>query len=287
MPQEKDLQNEYEDIDLMDYVRVVIKRKCLVLATFLGIAIFAGTLSLLMPKVYKIDTILEVGEIEEKPIENLGELVGRIKSDIYGVEIRDKLEILEKDYPKIKVENPKNTNLIKIETDSSNTELAKNILTEINSLILKDSQEELEKKKGELENKIEKLKDKINSLEEKKQNIESEIEILEKIPLKDQTPASQFALFATKERLNAKEQEIENLDSQINSLEEILKNVQPTEIVKPPTVSTEPISPKPVLNTVIGATLGLFIGIFLAFGKEWWESNKENIDPVRNSPTQL
>jgi len=28
---------------------------------------------------------------------------------------------------------------------------------------------------------------------------------------------------------------------------------------------------------VVAAVLGLFVGVFLAFGKEWWEKNKVKI----------
>jgi len=53
-----------------------------------------------------------------------------------------------------------------------------------------------------------------------------------------------------------------------------LDEIKPTQVVKSPTVSASPIKPRPLLNIVIAAILGLFIGVFLAFFQEWWEKNK-------------
>jgi len=53
---------QYEDeINLMDYVKVILKRKRLILGLFFGAAIAAGVFSFLMPKAYTIDTSVEVG----------------------------------------------------------------------------------------------------------------------------------------------------------------------------------------------------------------------------------
>jgi len=288
MEEESKQQVYYEDeIDLMDYVKVLIKRKGLILGVFLGAVIVAGVLSFLMPKIYKIDTSLEIGKIAGEVIEAPEQVKEKIDGDVYGVLVREKLKIPQEKYPKIKTENPKGTNLVKIEIESARTEQAKNILEEMNELILEEHQEKIKVKKELLEKDIERLKSKVTSLEEEKKNLEAKVEALQKILPYQQDPGTQFALFDTKEKLETKKQEIENLYLRINSLERTLEDIQPTEIVKTPTISEELVKPRPLLNIVIAAILGLFIGIFLAFGKEWWESNKENIDPVRNSPTQL
>ena len=115
MNQEEKIRPEYEDeIDLMDYVKVIIKRKRLILTIFLGSAIVAGVFSFMMAKVYKIDTSLEVGRIDSSMIEEPGQVIEKIKGDVYGIFIREKLEILEQDYPKIKTENPKDTRLMNL-----------------------------------------------------------------------------------------------------------------------------------------------------------------------------
>lgn len=386
MDQEEKIQTEYEEIDLMDYVKVLLKRKWLILAVFLGAAIVVGIYSFILPKIYKIDTALEVGRVAGIMVEDPAQVVEKLKGDVYGIFVREKLEIPEEKYPKIKTENPKETNLITLVIESAKPPESKNILEEINNLILEEHQEKIKVKKeliemniktveGQIEiiksniekvknkkqssendiqriknkietirediestrNKIQPLRDditrveiKIGNAEEEKTNLEAKVEALQKVLPYQQDPGTQFALFDAKEKLANKKQEIENLylqinslkrtiedynlqtnslertiedynsqinslergsedykiqinalesaiedyRSQINSLRASLDDIRPTRVVKSPTVSASPIKPRPLLNTVIAAVLGLFIGVFLAFFQEWWEKNK-------------
>ena len=240
------IQQEYEEIDLMDYVKVILKRKWLILAVFFGAAIVAGVFSFLMPKVYKIDTSLEVGQIAGEAVEVPGQVVEKIKSDVYGVFVREKLQIPEEKYPKIKIENPKDTNLITLVIESAKPPESKNILEAINNLILAEHQEKIKTKKeliGQdikttedkiklVESDIEKTKNKIEPInedikrienkianaEEEKENLEAKVDALQKVLPYQQDPGTQFALFDTKEKLANKKQEIENLYLTINSL---------------------------------------------------------------------
>jgi|GEM_PF-569718 len=322
-----------DEIDLMDYLKVMIKRKQLIVVVFLVMIITAGAFSFLMPKVYKIDTVLEVGGIDGGSIEDPVQIVGKIQGDTYGIPVREKLGISEGEYPKIKTENPKDTNLVAIEVKSSKPQLAKTILEEINNLILERHQERVRAKKEliehniktteakihlvesdiektrnkiqPIESDIKRLENKINYTEEEKKNLEAKVEALEKVLVYEQTPGTQFALFDAKEKFAGKKQEIENLFLSINSLKKgredlniqinalegeieslkaqinsfitSLDGVKITKIVKKSTISEKPISPRPVLNIAIAGILGIFLGIFLAFGKEWWEKNKLKI----------
>ena len=270
-------QQHEEEIDLVDYLKVIIKRKRLMLVIFFGAVIIAGIFSWLSPKVYKIDTSLEIGKIAGEAAEEPAQVVEKIKRDVYGIFVREKLGISETEYPKIKTENPKDTNLVRIEIESVNPEQAKNILEEMNNLILEDHQEKIKIKKELLEKDIERLKTKTLSLEEEKKNLEAKVEALQKILPYQETPGSQFALFDTKEKLEKKKQEIENLYLEINSLQRTSEDIKLTKIVKIPTISEKPVKPKLVLNIVIAGVLGIFIGVFLVFFQEWWEKNKTKL----------
>ena len=330
MDQEEKRQFE-EEINLMDYIKVLLKRKWLILVVFLIAAIVAGAFSFFVaPKVYKIDTSLEIGGIDGQIIEEPSQVLGKIEGDVYGIKVREKLGILEGEYPKIKSDNPKATNLISLGIESSNTEKTKNILKEINSLILAEHLEKIKTQKeliekniktaegkikltesdiGNTRNKIKpiegdiiRIENKIKYSEEEKENLEAKVEALEKVLVYEQTPGTQFALFDAKEKLANKKQEIEDLflrinslkqtkedleigvnslessieslNAQINSLRASLDNVRETKVVKAPTASGAPIKPRPLLNIVIAGVLGIFLGVFWAFGKEWWEKNK-------------
>jgi len=329
--------NNEEEINLMDYVKVLLKRKWLILACFVVFVLFAGIISFMMPKVYKIETVLEVGRTQretengpEQLVESPTQLLGKIEGDVYGIKVRQNLNITEQIWPNVKVENPKDTNILVISIESADTEQAKQILMEENSLIIADHEKIIETKKellekeieatGEkiettqedikitldkitpLENDISRIEAKILILEEEKGNLEDKVSALQEQLVFEQTPGTQFALFDAKERLADKKQETEDLhlrinslrsgiedynsemnslerditdyNSQINSFRADIEEIRPTEIVKKSTISERPIEPRPLLYMVIAGILGIFIGIFWAFGKEWWETSK-------------
>ena len=291
-----------DEIDLMDYVKVILKRKVFILFLFLGAMIAAGVFSFLMPKVYEIDTVLEIGKVGETMVETPSQLMGKIEGDVYGVLARAKLNISETEYPTVKTENPAGTTIIKMAIKSKDVELSKEILNEKNELIISDHQNKIESEKELLEKKIElsekdievlqkdaeRVEIKIVSLGQEQNSLQAKIDALEKVLIYQQDPGSQFALFDAKEKLEAKKQEIEDrylqinslekqvngLKSLINSLENQIESIRPTLVVKAPTISEKPVSPRPLLNMAIAGILGLFTGVFIAFGKEWWEKAK-------------
>ena len=330
-------EDNIDENDLMDYIKVILKRKKMIFGITVLAVIAAAGFSFYMPKVYDISTSLEIGVIDKEGegdfelIEEPGQIVAKIESDVYGVLVREKLQISEEDYPEIKTENPKNTNLVVTKIESDKTEQSKNILEKINNLILGEhqvvvenkkqliekeisttedkiqlSQSDIEKTKNKIsptDKDIQRIKNKILYCQEEVKNLENKVKTLEKVLVYEQTPGTQFALFDAKEKLAKKRQEIENLYLNINNLErtkqdlwmqinslqvdiknfnteiELLKSslndIKPTKIVKVPTVSEEPVKPRTLLNIVIAGVLGLFMGTFLAFFREFWEkSNK-------------
>jgi uncharacterized protein involved in exopolysaccharide biosynthesis len=195
--------------------------------------------------------------------------------------------------------------LVNIEIDSEKSEQAKSILDELNNLILEENKNLVQLQKDYIKNEIsasennnsllkkdiDRTKSKITSVEQEKNNLEAEIEALEKIPPSQQEPGTQFALFVIKDELELKKQEIEDAYSKINSseftiilnknqisfLKSQIDNVKFDRIIKPPDISRTPIGQKPILNAIIAGFLGLFVGIFLVFLKEWWDKNKTKI----------
>ncbi len=241
-PEEKYLPEE--EIDLMDYLRVILKRKGLILAIFLGSAIFAGIFSYFWPKVYKIDTVLEIGQVAGGIVEEPTQVVEKIEGDVYGIFVREKLGIPQEKYPKIKAENPENTRLVLIEIESNKTQEAKDILNQTIELILKEHQEKFNEKTALLEKEITETEKELEFLKTKK-------------------------IYA--------DWGIAQLQAQLSQKKKELNDSEMTEVIKSPTISQEPLRPRPLLNMVIAAVLGLFGGVFLAFFQEWWEKSKPKV----------
>lgn len=251
MNEENKIHQEYGEINLIDYVRVLFKRRKLILVLVLLSVIGAVIFNWFSEKVYENEIILEIGTIEENLIESPNQIIGKINSSIYKDSILEKLNI-PSDSLKIKPINPLNTNLVKIEVEYSNSKKTENILEELTNLILNEHQKEItsqkevmersikttEEKKKLVESDIEKtrnkiksidsdigrIKNKISFLEEEKKNLEDKEKNLEQLSpyqqLNQQLSGSLFNLLDIREKLSLKKQEIENLYLRINSLEQ-------------------------------------------------------------------
>jgi len=231
MNQEKPSQKEYDEVDLTDYIRVLIKRKKMILVVFLLVLALSGFLGYFAfhrtSKTYTVNTVLEVGDT---PIESLAQLKKKIERGVYG-----------KGESEIKVNNPKETNLVEIKITSLTPEKDKKLLEDINKEILTQHSNRINSQKNILAEEIKKLEKDINYL-------------------------------------TAVGQQIAPLKLRLYDLQGKLDKFQPTKIIQKPTVSENPKQQSTIaLHLIIGGVLGIFLGMFLAFGKEWWEKNKAKL----------
>ncbi len=237
-------QQEFDEIDLMDYVLVLIKRKWTIFGITLITIFIVALYSFSLPSVYETDAILEIGEVESSLIEQLDQLKQKVQGDVYGLKIRQDLDISKKEYPKIEAERLEGSNLLSLAIESTNTEIAKNVLESITGLILQDHEQ--------------RFSERIQGIESEIQSFQAELDFL-------------------KAQKVYADQGIASLQIRISQKRDALNNSKPTEIVRSPVISEYPIGPNKKLNVVIAGILGLFVGIFVAFSKEWWLKNKSKV----------
>jgi len=61
---DEDRMSDYEEVDLMDYLKVVWKWKYLIIIGTVVCAAIAGVVSLSLPKVYETTEVIEIGRIK-------------------------------------------------------------------------------------------------------------------------------------------------------------------------------------------------------------------------------
>ena len=130
--------DEYEDeFALMDYLNVIWKRKWLIVIPTLFLVIAVGIISFLLPKKWEIDAIIqpskflfqtEAGQFNEIVVVNPSQIAGQINQESYNHLIAIQLNLDIREFPKLKAENLKNTNLVRVSTKEKDTEKAKLIL---------------------------------------------------------------------------------------------------------------------------------------------------------------
>ena len=130
--------DEYEDeFVLMDYLNILWKRKWLIVIPTLFLVIAAGIISFLLPKKWEIDAIIvpskflvqtETGQYEEIVIVDAKQIAGQINEATYNNLIATELNLDIRKFPKLKAENLRDTNLVRVSTKEKDTEKAKLIL---------------------------------------------------------------------------------------------------------------------------------------------------------------
>ncbi len=203
---------EEDTIELIDYLRVVWKRKGLIIIGTLLCMVVAGVVSVMQPKTYRATSVIEIGTLtlgkQILPIEEPGDTKNKIESAfIYNV--IEELGLSESVSDGIKVNNPMGTRVLQIgiESQADSILYALKLLEKLNSVVLDDHRRIIQSSKTQLQNRIKTLSlqsetiragkkaliQKLSLLEKNRENLQEQIKVLEKRIEK---------LFSEKERLN-------------------------------------------------------------------------------------
>jgi LPS O-antigen subunit length determinant protein (WzzB/FepE family) len=253
---EEPQESQLEEIDLLDFMRIIKRRKKIILGLFL-IGLLSGIIwYFLAPSSYEGTMILKIGEFENIKeyegtsyegtiilkiggFENVNEIVEKLRRGVYD------------DYPKLEVINPSNTDLIEINLAAKSHNETKEFLEKIKTDILSIHNQKADDRKQAIDQEISFL--------------ENKIEDLKKDVSYFMARGEQVALFKL---------EIYNTEKLISDLEKEKTNISMSEVINGPDV----IEKRPgYLAVFFAGMLGLFIGLILAFFIDWLEKNKKRI----------
>lgn len=235
-------ENQLQEINLSDYIKVIKKEKKIILSLFF-IGLVLGIIWFFIgPIKYVGSTLIEIGGIKDNfqqisLIEDPEKTLQKInaKSDAFE-EVEFSGEVF------------KGTNLIEIKTEGDNYEKVENALVQTNEGVLKSHFEIFEQ---EIEYSVRKKE----FLKEAIEEIEEEISFL--------TVRGMDAAMLRIQLHNTK-REIEDLEMKIS-------RISTTKIIEGPNILEKKQS---YLIVILLATLGLFVGFILTFLKSYWDKNK-------------
>lgn len=284
--------NENE-VDLRDYLRVIAKRKWIIISVFLAAVAASGVVSFLLPPVYEVTSILQIGKLHvgekgEKPIEGINTICEALRGEIVLTETikRLKLDIVPQELKgKIKVEPIKGTELIRITVKENDPQKAAQIANAIPGVLIEEHQAKLQKYKDFNSEKKKVLEGYISEDGECLKHIKQEIEALNKKieslgSVADEAKLRELKAYlsnlevveARRERiyagLRAYRREIAKVER------EEAFGIEPTELFISARVPYSPIGPKKRLNVTVAAMLGLLGGLGLAFVVEYFKKEK-------------
>lgn len=245
------------EVNLRSCAEAILRRKQIVVWTVVILVALAIIYSFLAPKVFKVETVIQVGHLSDQPIEPANQVAEKVIRDTYGPAIRQKLNLPTTQFPELLVKNPDKTSLVRVAVESEKTERAQAILTELNSLIIQEHTEFLNEEKDLLQQEIKRL-------EGQQGLFQSALERALTI-----TPASLDRVLV----IDSLEARLTNLSNRIFSFKKDLARLESTKVIKQPEVFEEPVKPRPLFNIALAIVLGLLFGVFLALLGEWWQNN--------------
>ncbi|MFW6128766.1 MAG: Wzz/FepE/Etk N-terminal domain-containing protein [Candidatus Aminicenantaceae bacterium] len=188
---------EYEDeINLMEYLEVIWKRKWLIIIPTFILVVLAGVYSFLKTPVWEVASLIqpakftiqtEGGQFEEVLVVPPKQIAGKINEGAYHSLISAELNLNIRKFPETKAETLNDTALVRVQTKDTAPEEAKSIHLSLFKHLKAESDKkvDLEMKKIESEIKakqidINKLTDEINTLNSKLKIINKRSEDIEK-----------------------------------------------------------------------------------------------------------
>lgn len=199
---------EYE-IDLMEYLKISVKRKWTVLGIFLVCILLGTIITLSMPKVYEVSQILSLPVSAKNGYIDSAKIISRdITAGGYDSQIRKKLKLSPDNFFKFKVQSRKGTKFIKISLEVRKEEVnrAEKILDELFRQMEKEYAEVIKNKKQKIEIKISLQEITLAGIE------------LEKLQKKKSISTALKQIERNKSRINFLETNISLFDKKIDSL---------------------------------------------------------------------
>jgi len=275
-----------EEIDLREYINVLLKRKGIIILIFLIAVITAAVISyFILTPIYQSSVSFQVNtEYTKQPYyypssysnPYISDILVLLTSDSILEEATERINLgynFIKIKEKVEATNIKDTNIITLTMEDEDPKIAKDLANSIVEVFMEKNQSIYDEKRKIVE-------ENLKIYEEQLKDIERNIIEIEKTKQKvsSSTGISDVEkLFQTSLLLNSlvTERNSRNfLISKISSIKEDLMNYKGFKIISSATEPTTPIKPNKKLNILIAGVLGLFVGIFVAFFLEFWQKGK-------------
>ncbi|SFD54749.1 G-rich domain on putative tyrosine kinase [Thiohalospira halophila DSM 15071] len=261
-----------DEISLIDLWRVLARRRFWILATFVLVMVLAGAWLALKTPVYEASASIEIGTVAAHPDKTKEVYVLDSPQKEDSPKPRSSLELLE---DPAAVTNRLNSSLqsgtaevqsgriIQLTTRSEDPEQATRQLRGVLEELRNRHAGYLETFRSNIRERAEEVNQRIGFIEDQQAQFEAKLGELDA-----NTSAAIGALLTLEQRLfNRLPQLEEQRRELLNQLSERL--TQPTRIIAEPTATSNPVEPKNRLVLALAAVLGLMLGVFVAFFREF------------------
>ena len=221
---------EYDEIELIDILNVIWKRKWLIVLPTLLCVIAAGVISFMIPQKWEVDAIIQPsrlfvqnqqGEFQEVVVTNPNQIAGQINEDSYDRLIAAELNVDLTKFPQLKAQTLRNTNLVRVSIREEDVQMGKSVLLSL----FKHLKIELDKKVDvEMKGIDTKITENENLIKLKELNIkdalnEIKLEEIEKNKIRQEILSAENKLKISEEREKNILEEMKSVKQRIDEIE--------------------------------------------------------------------
>lgn len=272
---------EENKLDLRELFYVLKRKKKLISLVTVLFTLLALVYSFLIAKpIYEVKAVLEVGQIHEKPIDNINNIQQKLSYE-YQVNVKGK----KIELPRVKTISieKKSDRIISIIIQGNNNDEA---VAYIQTVIDKIERQYKEKTNAYINQQKElikltqhNIKENTTNLEQLKKELNNYKQKIISLKSKDAALAGIYALQIGQQETQL--QQIRKYISTLNNKEQMLKfsitplSMNPTHIIGNIETLDNPVKPKKKLIVIVAFLVGLMLSIFLAFFLEFVRRMKE------------
>ena len=215
---------DYDDeIDLMDYIKVIVRRRKIILTIFILCVTATAVISLLMPKVYQSSALIMF--MNKSPKDSLSAQKELLKSNAVLENIVKRLKLTDSSgkpagpldiFSKLKAEKVRKGNLIRLKAQDSDPGIAQKLADTWAEEYIKYSQKLIESPNNFLIGQFENAKRNLSQAEDKIRNFKNKYSI----------DLMQADLSMKKNKLNSGRKELMNLELSLKDKKDYLKELQ-------------------------------------------------------------
>ena len=267
---------EEDEIDLVDLVAVLFRRRYLILAGTLLVTLAAGAFAWAQPAQYRAETYLQVGrtgggylidpQAAASQIQGLGQIIGQ--------------EVFSPEGPGLDLENgwsatAQGGGVVRIRLpEATPSERYLEFLETLNQQVIADHEDRLEGERDRLETTIDAVEQRLGKLEERRAQLQAHID--QRLGAGSTTTAPE-QITLLRELIADINNQIAEQEARLSELSAQRSRLQPSRVLTAPRLSDQPIGSSTRLSLVLGLVLGLLLSVFLAFLREFWVNNRERI----------
>jgi uncharacterized protein involved in exopolysaccharide biosynthesis len=274
-----------EQVELIDYLRVVGKRRWLIIGGTVGCVLAALVVSVLLPREYESNLQIKVGRVWNLGIDNPYRVTAIINSEPFLDKLRQKVGVKLSAYEMRRrdvvvahtldagmVNADKNTTLVNVATKGPTPEEAAKLAEAVADLMILEHLPRFKELLSGYLGYEKKLEDQIQVIQNEIQVLDSTIKRLGSNP-----QVNAPAVILLQAQLEQKQSQLlgfvrELRDVKLNNASKTL--TENTRVVLPPVVPQRPVNPKVTLNVVIAGVIGLIAALVMAFFLEYLDRVK-------------